>query len=95
MIIIPIIFLTIKAQDYICSCCHFFSKWQAKIIKTSWQKIWKIVYRNEYKTKSENQKATSKYRYFLESNFVGVNRLFVLVYTNQDANAKKYNAQKY
>ena len=35
------------------------------------------------------------YRYFLESNFVGVNRLFVLVYTNEDCNAKKFNARKH
>ena len=34
-------------------------------------------------------------RNFVGSNFVGVNRLFVLVYTNQDANAKRFNARKY
>ena len=31
----------------------------------------------------------------IKSNFVGVNRLFVLVYTNQGENAKRLNAQKY
>ena len=36
----------------------------------------------------------NEYRYFLESEFVGVNSLFVLVYTNQDTNAKRFNAQK-
>ena len=46
------------------------------------------MYWNEYKTKSENKKTTSEYRYFLESNFVGVNRLFVLIYSNQDNNSK-------
>ena len=35
------------------------------------------VYWNEYKTKSENKNTTNEYRYFLESNFVGVNGLFV------------------
>ena len=35
------------------------------------------VYWNEYKTKSENKNMTNAFRYFLESNFVGVNRLFV------------------
>ena len=30
---------------------------------------------------------------FLESNFAGVNRLFVLLYSNQDANAKRFNAR--
>ena len=53
------------------------------------------VYWNGYKTKSENKNTTSEYRYFLESNFVGVNRLFVLVYTNEDNNAKRFNAQKF
>ena len=46
------------------------------------------VYWNEHKTKSQNKNTTNKYRYFLESNFVGVNRLFVLVYTNEAKNAK-------
>ena len=27
---------------------------------------------------------TNKCRYFLETDFVGVNRLFVLIYSNQD-----------
>ena len=37
---------------------------------------------NEHKIKTENKNTTNQYRYFLESNFVGVNRLFVLVYSN-------------
>ena len=41
------------------------------------------VYWNAYKAKSENRNATNEYRYFLESN-----RLFVLIYTNQDVNSK-------
>ena len=39
------------------------------------------VYWNEYQTKSENKVTTSEYRYFLESNFVSVNRLFRLIYS--------------
>ena len=46
------------------------------------------MYWNECKTKSENGNKTNEYRYFLESNFVRVNRLIVLVYTNEDNNAK-------
>ena len=38
---------------------------------------------------------TNYYRYFLESNFVGVNRLFVLVYSNQDGNSKRFKTQRY
>ena len=50
---------------------------------------------NEYDTKSENKKTTKEYRYFLESNFIGVNRLFFLVYWNQDAASKRIKNQKY
>ena len=37
------------------------------------------VYSNEYKTKSDNKITTNAFRFFLESDFVRVNRLFVLV----------------
>ena len=37
------------------------------------------VYWNEYETTRENKNTTSKYRYFVKWNFVGVNRLFALV----------------
>ena len=33
------------------------------------------------KQKAENENMANEYRYFLESNFVGVNRLFVLGYS--------------
>ena len=38
---------------------------------------------------------TNEYRYFLESNFPGVSRLFVLVYSNQDNNSKRFKAKQY
>ena len=47
------------------------------------------IYWNEYKTKSENKNTTNEYRSFLESNFIEVNRLFVLVYSDADGNANK------
>ena len=53
------------------------------------------VYWNEYKTKSDNKNTTNEFRFFLESNFVGVNRLFVLVYANQDAASKRFKARSY
>ena len=34
------------------------------------------VYCNDYKTKSEKKDMANEYRYFLESDFVGVNRSF-------------------
>ena len=42
------------------------------------------VYWNKYKTKSENKNTTNEFGCFLESNFVGVNRLLVLVYPDQN-----------
>ena len=42
---------------------------------------------NEYKTR-ENKNAANEYRYFLKSNFAGVNRLFVLVYLNRENGVK-------
>ena len=53
------------------------------------------IYWNEYKTKSGNKNTTNEYRYFLESCFLGLNRLFVLVYSNQDNNAKRFKSQRY
>ena len=37
----------------------------------------------------------NEYRYFLESTLVGVNKSFVLDYTNHSNNAKRFEAQKY
>ena len=52
------------------------------------------AYWNEYKTKCENKNTTNEYRYFIKSNFVGViNRLFVLFYTNEANNAKRFNLE--
>ena len=53
------------------------------------------IYWNEYKTKSENKNTADEYKYFLESNFVAVKRLFVLVYSNQDDNSKRFKAKAY
>ena len=53
------------------------------------------MYWNEYKTTSENKNTTNEYRFFPESNFVGINRLFALVYSNQDNDAKRFKTQIY
>ena len=42
-----------------------------------------------------NKNTTTEYTYFLESNFVGVNRLFLLVYSNQDNNSKRFKTRRY
>ena len=56
--------------------------------------LFRSVYWHEYKRKCENKNSTNEYRCFLESNLVGVNRFFVLVYSNTD-DAKRYKTQRY
>ena len=51
--------------------------------------------RNEFKTKSENKNKTNECRCFLESNYVGVNRLFALVYSNNKNALKRQSAFSY
>ena len=38
---------------------------------------------------------TNEYIFFLESNFVGVNRSSVLIYSNQDNNSQRFKAKIY
>ena len=53
------------------------------------------VHWNENKTKRDNKNKTNEFRYFFKWKFVGVNRFFVLLYTNEHNNAKRFNARKY
>ena len=53
------------------------------------------VYWNEYKTKSDNKNTTNEFRYFMESYFVRVSRLFVLIYSNEDTASKRFKAKRY
>ena len=60
-----------------------------------WANDLKGQYWDEYKTNSYNENTTNEFRYFLNTNFFGVNRLFVSVYNNHGENAKRFNARKY
>ena len=53
------------------------------------------VYLNEYKTKSKTKTTTNEYRYLLESNFIGVNRLFALVYLHIEDDIKRFKSRRY
>ena len=66
-----------------------------KLSKILSKRFERSVYWNEYKTKSDNKNTKNEFPYFLESNFLGVNRLFVLVYINHGDNAKRFTARKY
>ena len=76
------------------SCCNFITKKQSKLTKLLSAGFERSVYWNEYKKKNENKNTTNEYRYFLESNFIGVNRLFVLVYSKEDADSKRFKAKR-
>ena len=50
---------------------------------------------NEYKTKNETKHTTNEHRYFLESNFLGVKRLFALIYLSRNNDITWFNARTY
>ena len=52
------------------------------------------VYWNEYKAKFDIKNTANKFIFLLESKFDWVNRLFVLVYSNEDAASKRYYLPK-
>ena len=58
-------------------------------------KMTTMYWKSENKTKSENKSSTNEYGYFLKSNFVGVNRLFALIYSNEDENAKRFKTRRF
>ena len=47
-----------------------------------------------YIKKSDNKKTSNEYRYFLESNFLEVNR-FGFIYTNEDHSSIRFKAKRY
>ena len=61
-----------------------------KISKLPSKGFERSVYWNEYKTKSDNKSTTNDFIYFLKSNFVGVNRLFVLVCPNRNNDSERF-----
>ena len=71
------------------------SLYQQKLPKLLSKNFKRSIYWNKYKTKSENKNAANEYRYFLKSNFVGVNRLFVLLYSNENDKAKRFKTRRY
>ena len=89
------IMLTIKDMKFYVPVVNLSAKYNKKLSNLLSKGFERPVYWNEYETKSENKDTTNEYRYFLESNFVRVSKLFVLVYKNQDGNAKRFNARKH
>ena len=72
------IIFTIKDTKFYVPVVTFSAKNNQKLSKLLSKGFERLVYWNEYKT-IENKNATNEYRYFLESSFVGVNRLFYFI----------------
>ena len=73
----------------------FTAKDNQKLTKLLSKGFERSVYWNEFETKSQNKNTKNKCRYFLQSNFVEVNRLFVSVYAIEDGNAKTFKTCRY
>ena len=69
----------IRDTKYYVSMVTLSAKDNKKLSKLLRKGFERSVYWNEYKTRSENKNMTSEYRYFLESNFVNVKRLLLLI----------------
>ena len=77
------IIFTIKDPKLYVPLVTLSAKDNQKLSKLLRKGLKRLVYWNEYKTNNENKYTTNEYRYFLESNFVGVNRLFALIHLIQ------------
>ena len=67
LILILIIFIfTIKDTKFYVSVVALSAKDIQKLLKRLSKRFERLVYLNEYKTKSENTNTTNEYRYFLE-----------------------------
>ena len=73
------VIFTIKDTKLYVPAVNLSAKDNQKLSKLLRKRFERSFYWNEYKTKNENKNIMNVYRYFLESNSVGVNRLFVLV----------------
>ena len=86
---------TIKDTKLYVSAVTLSARDNQKLSKRLSKESKRSAYWNEYKTKSENKNTTNELRYFLESNFIRVGRLFLSVYSNRDADSKRFKTRKY
>ena len=89
------IILTIKDAKLYVSVVTLSARNNQKLSKVLSKGFERSVYWYECKAESESKNRTNQYRYCRQSNFVGANRFVVLDYTNEDDNAKRFNAWKY
>ena len=86
---------TIKDTKLYVSSVTLSAKNNQKLPKLFSKGFERSVYWHEYKTIKYKNMTTENRYYILESNFVGVIRFFVLIYSNEDDNAKRFKAQRY
>ena len=89
------IIFTIKDPKLYVSVVTLPAKHNQKLSKLLSKRFKILVHWNEYKIKSGIKDTPNEYRFFLEPNFVGVSKLFLLVYSNRVDNAKIYKAKRY
>ena len=89
------IIFTIKDTKLFVAIVTLWAKGNQKLWKLLSERFERSVYWNKYKTKLKNENTTNEYRYFPESNFVGVKRLFVFIYPNQNDSVRRFNDKKY
>ena len=70
------IIFTIKDTKLHVSVLTLLARYNQKLSKLLSKNFERSFYWNEYKTKRDNENTTNELRYFLESNFVEINRLF-------------------
>ena len=89
------IIFTIKDINLFFLVVNLSVKYNRKLSKLLIKWFQRSVYSTECKTKNEIKSTTNKYKNFLESNFVGVNRLFALIYSGQSNNSEKSKIKRY
>ena len=89
------IILTIKTIKLYVTVVISLARDNQKLSKLHSKGLERSVYWNKYKIKSENKITKNEFKYFVKSNFVGVYRLFVLVYWNKEDYAKRFITRIY
>ena len=74
------IIFTIKDTKLYVSIVILSAKGNRKLSKLPCKGLERTVYWNEYKSKSEHKNTANEYRHFIESKFIGVNSLFVIIF---------------
>ena len=94
--LILILFLLLKTQNYV-SVVKLSARDHQQLSKRLSEGFKRSVYWNKYKTKRERKKTRNECKCFHKSNLenIGLNRLFVLVYSNQGDNAKRFKTWRY